>query len=316
MSARISMSQNSVDTGGTSPHVVIAESMGPHPAPLGLDAPLALLGGGDRLMPGGMASALGIDHVRGLRTFMAEACRSQVLAGRDWYQQPPLALLGQHGVGKGFAARWIARHAGLPLFRMPVTYDFAANQPDSDGVEMRLPAVPLIAMAASRCANPIVVVELDVDHPPEGVALEELVRMLDPRRNERWLDKAQDAIFDLGHISWIVQVHGRPQPRGGVHDPNASRGITAALPPLLADLIKDVGLILRIGPPSELEDMRRLDVAVEICASHAAADRLAIAAVNGHLLEIRRERIDHLPCGSLVREAERALASHLARSKG
>lgn len=74
--------------------MTIAHSMGFGPSPLGLDRPLALLGGGTNLEPGGMPQALGIDHVPGIRRLVAEACRRQALAGQNWYHQPPLALLG------------------------------------------------------------------------------------------------------------------------------------------------------------------------------------------------------------------------------
>lgn len=178
------------------PSVMVAHPMGDQDVPLGLDRPLSLLGGGRRLASSEMPSALGIDHVSGLRRFVAEACRRRAVSGLDGYHQPPLALLGENGIGKGFVAHWIARNAGLPLYRIRVGPDFGTS-PAGRGVEHGIPLLPVVAIAAGRCANPVIVLELDVDDPITVEAEDVLVSMIDPRANSRWIDQDQQTILDL-----------------------------------------------------------------------------------------------------------------------
>lgn len=295
------------------PQIVVAHPMGPVAAPLGLDRPLDLLGGGSRLSPGGMAAEPGIDHVPGLRTFVAEACRRQVLAGADWYAQPPLALVGTRGVGKGFAARWIARHADLPLYRLPAGPAFSPGGRPMDAFERLLPVPPATAMAASRCANPVLVVEIDVDDPPTREVEEALVAMIDPRRNARWMDEAHGAFLDLGHVSWIIEVQGPDVEQLHWQERSRRGHVPLALPSALADMIEGVGTVLTLTASAETEKLRRMDVAVEVAAAHPGAGRDVFAAVHAALeAECVSSRGD-VPCASLVATALRTLTSRAGR---
>lgn len=93
-------------------------------------------------------------------------------------------------------ARWIARHAGLPLFRMPVD----GTRHEADAGVRAIPPLPVVAMAASRCANPVIVVEMSMGNPPSLAVEAELAEMIDPRRNGRWIHDAMDVILDLSQI--------------------------------------------------------------------------------------------------------------------
>lgn len=290
------------------PSVVVAHPMAAPCAPLGLDRPVALLGGSHRLMPGGMPSDLGIDHVAGLRSFVASACRWQATSGRDWYRHPPLALLGVRGVGKGSIAHWIAHHAGLPLFRVAVNGLVAPDVGRSDWTHRPFPSFPVLAMAASCCANPVIVLEFDVEAPPTPEVEAAIVGMIDPRRNARWIDEDLKTIFDLSQISWIVEVQA-PAPNR-----NRNRNFDLALapptlPPTLASLIEAVGTAIEIDASNEGEDLRRLDLAIEVCnSSGLAIDPTTIADVHASLRELRRSEYEHLPAAELVARAEQALA--------
>lgn len=295
--------------------VVVSFPMGTRAAPLGLDRPLRLLGGGEVLRPEGLASTFGIDHVPGLRTFVAEAARGQALDGNDWYRQPPLVLLGDEGSGRSFVSAWIARNAGLPLFRMPVRGNFAAGSATPNGQERPLPVLPLLAMASSVCANPIVIVELDLDDLPEGQSEAALIRMIDPRRNSRWMDVEHDAFFDLGRISWILEVRNHVPPSRTDHDTRPNRA-DVMLPPALSDLISDVGSTIVVDCPNELHRLQCLDVAFEVCAEAGRADRATVGAVYD-AVHVRHPHgrgdrwCDREPkCGTLVAEAKRALATY------
>lgn len=293
---------------------VVAHPMGSSIAPLGLDRPIALLGGNERLAPGGISSTLGIDHVLGLRSFVAEACRRQTAAGRDWYHHPPLALLGVHGVGKGTVAHWIAHNAGVPLFRITAD-DF--RHLGSDGchrMDRALPCAPVLAMAASCCANPVIVLEIDVDAPPTLEAAEAIAVMIDPRRNARWIDHDYQTIFDLSHISWIMEVQGRV-PASGVYDHAATPVIPPELPSALASVVEAIGSVVEMDAPYEREELRRLDIAIGVCAaSGLAVDAAMMMNIHASLGELARSRTRHVPCADLIRHAQRSLA-HLGSQR-
>lgn len=295
------------------PPFVVAHPMGSNIAPLGLDRPIALLGGNERLAPSGMSSALGIDHVAGLRSFVAGACRRQMNAGKNWYHHPPLALLGVRGVGKGTVAHWIAQNAGVPLFR--ITAD-EFRFPDQDGIcrmDRKLPCAPVLAMAVSCCANPVIVLEIDVDAPPTDEAAEAIAFMMDPRSNARWIDQHHQTIFDLSHISWIMEVQGRV-PASSAYQPAAVPVLPPVLPPALASLVEATGTVVEMDAPDEREDLRRLDVAIGVCAtSGLAVDAAMVMTVHASLGELARSRTRHVPCADLIRHAQRSLADLSSR---
>jgi hypothetical protein len=290
------------------PSVVVAHPMGPHCATLGLDRPVALLGGGHRIAPDGMPCDLGMDHVAGLRSFVASACRRQASSDRDWYQHPPLALLGMRGVGKGMVAHWIARHAGLPLFRIAVNGLVVAEESAPDRTQRPFPSIPVLAMAASCCANPVIVLEFDVKAPPTPEVEATIVRMIDPRRNARWIDDDLKTIFDLSRISWIIAVHA-PAPRRshrGYYDPALP---PPRLPPALASLVEAVGAVIEVEAPCEREDLRRLDLVIEVCTSSGLAiDGTTIGDVHASLRELERSDDKYLPAAELIAHAQQALA--------
>lgn len=291
------------------PAVVVAHPMGPEPAPLGLDRPLALLGG-NRLAPTGMTSALGIDHAPGVGRVVAEACRRQSLAGRNWFQQPLLALHGRPGVGKGLAAHWIARNAGVPLYRMSIPAGDADGRHGLPTAACAIPPLPVMAMAASRCANPVIVVEVEAGALLDQRAEALLASMMDPRRNARWISEDLETIFDLSHISWILEVQVRsstsPNP---VADHAARRPIMPALPRSLSDLVEDSGTIVELTAPGERENLRCLDVAIAVCADEQAWRPAAVAEVLATLLDLRSPAGGQLACATLVQHARRALDS-------
>ncbi|QXT34759.1 hypothetical protein KV697_13300 [Sphingomonas sanguinis] len=293
------------------PSMMVAHPMGDHGVPLGLDRPLALFGGGHRLAPSGMPSALGIDHVPGLRQFVAEACRRRSLSGFDGYHQPPLALLGQNGVGKGFVAHWIARNAGVPLFRVPVGADFRNEPSAGQDVERRIPLLPVVAMASARCANPLIVLELDVDKPISDETERTLESMIDPRVNSRWIDRDQQTILDLSQVSWVVEVRGRRFPHGGVRNQDEPPVIEAVLPPRLETLIQAWGAMFRLEATRDVSDLRVLDVAIEVCAASMVTDPEAVADVHAALLEVKKPWPHHSAFGDLVSAAKWALSRHL-----
>lgn len=284
--------------------VIVGHAMGNTCVPLGLDRPIGLQGGGERLAPTGMPMAPGIDHVPGLREFVAEACRRSAIAGAAAYGQPPLALLGDRGVGKSFVSHWISRVAGLPLFRMRSGGTPSVIDDWQGSKHGPLAALPVLAMACSRCANPLVVIELDVLNPIDAETDDHLASMIDRRRNRRWLDRQRGAIFDLGHVCWVLETHGRTT---AVTDLRPAPDIV--LPPALAKVVDEQGTTLRLFNSPDSDELRRLEITLSICAEAGVSDQRILVQVHDAVSRFVRNRGHERggDCHALVGEVRRVL---------
>jgi hypothetical protein len=152
---------------------------------------------------------------------LADAGRTQTLAGRNWFGHPPIVLVGAAGFGRGGGAHRIADLAGVPL----VEVDGAEVEATAEGAGFRTldVPVPVLAMALTRCANPIVLIDL-ADRNLNPFASRRPAEMLDPTRTGRWLHEGLRTVFDLSHVSWIVQAS-----RHSPAIPAIDRGATASL---------------------------------------------------------------------------------------
>ena len=223
---------------------------------LGLEVPTRLLGG-RMVQTAGIAWASGLDHVPGLRAFLAEAHHRQMTAGRPWHGHPPICLVGPAGFGRGLLARRISRLTGTPLVRFEAS-ELEAIALRAEAGEI-VPPVPVLAMALTRCANPTIAIDL-----PDGqvgpLSARMLAGMLDPHRGGRWFDEGMRTIFDLSCVSWIVQA------------PEVTPAVAALIGQsgALFDAMLQTGL---------LEDLRRLAIAVEVVGGQVGDDKAAVQAV-------------------------------------
>lgn len=174
-------------------------------ATLGLDRDVPLLGGGALLDPVGIPLALGMEHQPDLLRAVAHACRAQVLGGRDWYSHGAMALIGQKGSGRGHAARRLAAATGLPLFVVDASTR-NGRQLVSGRTAPGTSAIPpfaIAAVAASGCANPIILVE----GLPAGQELVPLLApFVDPDAGCRFGSDRLRATFDISQINWLLQI--------------------------------------------------------------------------------------------------------------
>lgn len=170
---------------------------------LGLDRPLPLLGGG-RIGPGVLAPELTLDWLPGVIRFVEDACATRLASGERWLTMPPAALLGQAGTGRVHVARTIARLAGLPHYVLDVSgpRGLEALRPTVRPGSATLPSLPTLAMAASRCANPVVSVVGVGDAPAH--ALDLLMEVTDRSLARRWPDEPASAVVDLSQVSWFI----------------------------------------------------------------------------------------------------------------
>lgn len=189
---------------GRFPTAIVASSWTGDPLPLGLEQPLELRGGAV-LAPGRMPAELALDWVPAVQEAVIAACMRQALAAEPWFTMPPSALVGEPGAGRTLMARRIARCAGLPFLAIDVSGPAAASRlaPARRSPDVVAPSTVVLAMAVSRCANPVVLVT-GVDEADEH-ALGILRSMIDPVSGRRWSADALEAVVDLGYVTWLVQ---------------------------------------------------------------------------------------------------------------
>lgn len=243
-------------TDGSTASVLVAQGFASGSPALGLDVPLPLRGG-DPQARERLTVDLGFGWQEELRTVLTRAR----LEGGDWLSLPPLLLCGPEGVGRTHVARRIAELAGVPHVSIAVGGALGIEQlrPSGCGPDLRFPSAPVLAIAVSRCANPIVSVSGADLLDASGQA--ELARMLDPATAERWVDYACAATVDLRHVNWMIQAH----------DPSA-------LAPGLLRLVKPV--LLR-PPEGDDSPLHLVEVLAEAAIDKGVAYRLGALAEQG-----------------------------------
>lgn len=187
------------------PAMIVGRALGgAAPLPLGLDEPFALLGG-DRLGPGGIRDFIMHDHQPELRQWVLRTCETLTADGALFFKMQPLVISGPKGAGRTHAARWLAYTAGLPHAILNLTDPvIAANIAASREVDEALWALPpTIAMAAARCANPVVTV-LGADRASDDVVAG-LAAMIDPATATSWCEDRLKTEIDLGEVNWVIQ---------------------------------------------------------------------------------------------------------------
>lgn len=186
------------------PAMIVGRAFDGGPAPLGLSEPYALHGG-DRLGPDGIAFDLMHEHQPAFLRWVTTSCRALIAAERPWFRGSPILVTGPEGAGLTHAARRLARVAGLPHVILNLTEPIIAADIASSGqVSEALWASPVtVAMAAKRCANPVVSV-IGIDKVGDDIG-SGLVAMIDPATGRSWSEDKLETEMDFGEVTWIVQ---------------------------------------------------------------------------------------------------------------
>lgn len=187
------------------PAMVVGKTFDGAPPPLGLGEPFALLGG-DRLGPDGIPFRVMHEHQPGFLHWLRDSCRTCLAAERPWFRGRPALLAGNGGAGRTHAARWLARVAGVPFVILNLTDPLiATNLGASRRVSEALWACPItVAMAAARCANPVVLVVGAEE--ASGDAISGLASMIDPEAGACWREDQLNTLVDLGEVTWLIQA--------------------------------------------------------------------------------------------------------------
>ena len=186
------------------PAMIVGHSTIDAVPPLGLGEPFALLGG-DRLGPAGIPFTVGHEWQPTFLSAVAGSCEDLLAAERPWFRMPPSVLTGRPGAGRTHTARALARAAGVPHIILNLSDPvIGASMAASSEISEALWVSPVVtAMAATRCANPIVSV---IGASTNADAALAVASMVDPVLGRAWAEDRIGTIVDLGEVTWLVQA--------------------------------------------------------------------------------------------------------------
>lgn len=187
------------------PAMIVGHALDGSTPPLGLGEPFALLGG-DRLGPDGIPFQVMHDHQPNFLRWVNQSCDASLAAERFWFRGRTAIFTGWKGAGRTHAARWLARCAGVPHVILNVSDPIIASAVAASGaVSEALVALPVTtAMAANRCANPIVNV-VGADQASDDVKAG-LAVMMDKDAGVYWSEDQLGTCVDLSEVTWVLQV--------------------------------------------------------------------------------------------------------------
>ncbi len=133
-------------------------------------------------------------------------------AGVKWVRFRPLLLVGPPGIGKTRFAKRLAQLLGTGYGEVSGagSSDDRMLRGTAHGWRDSQPALPLLIMLRTGCANPIFLVdEIDKAGGSEraGDIRQTLLAMLEPESSRAWFDEALLAPADLSGVSWILTAN-------------------------------------------------------------------------------------------------------------
>lgn len=198
----------------------------------------------------------------------------QLLVGEPWVAMSPLLLVGPPGCGKS----WIARRIGALAGTGHRTIDLAGAMDSTivhgnpRGWQSQMPSLPALAMAETRCANPLCIVE-EVDKAGgserHGDPIAALLALVEPSTARCYRDRCLQTEVDVSAVNWIMTANA-VTPRLPAPFPSRLEIIKVAMPPaamfeklldqLLADLSRrwrlPTGITIEL-PPSVAARLER-----------------------------------------------------------
>ena len=177
-----------------------------------LTKPLELAG--SDLNPEVLASALRMEFpwFENAITAITQDLRLLQIAGMPWLRLRPTLLVGPPGGGKTRFARKVGQLAGtgMDLISASGSSDNRMLMGTARGWSSAQPAHPLLAMARTGTANPVIVVD-EIDKVGRGGNNGDiqsvLLMLLERETAQAWMDECLLASCDLSQISWILTAN-------------------------------------------------------------------------------------------------------------
>ncbi len=224
----------------------------------------------------------------------------QMAVGRPWLTMPPTLLLGPPGCGKSHAGRLIGRLSGCAVATLDLAgmTDNRLLEGTSRGWTNTQPCWPLIVMAGSGCANPVLVVdELEKagGSARQGRPHDTLLGMLEPSTARVYGDRCLLAAADISQCSWIFTA-------------NSLEGVSR---PLLSRLT-----VIEVKPPTAAHFEVIVDGIIGDLARGWELPVSAMPLLQRSTMKLLRDDLDrHRSIRRLVRLVEAAIGSSLGRQK-
>lgn len=225
----------------------------------------------------------------------------QLLIGDPWVALSPMLLVGPPGCGKSWIARRIGALAGTGhrTIDLAGAADSAIVHGNPRGWQSPMPSFPALAMAETRCANPLCIVE-EVEKAGgserHGDPIAALLALIEPSTACCYRDRCLQTEVDVSAVNWIMTANAIT-PR--LPAPLLSRleMIEVAIPPadmadvLIEQLLAELARRWRLPPTMPIELPPRVVAQLhEDYRRHASIRRLQrmIEAVAGFCLPERR----------------------------
>lgn len=249
-----------------------------------------LVGELDRLFP----------WLRDANKMVGETLTAMRTGGRNWFQLPPMLLLGPAGSGKTAYATTLARLTGTAsgVLMLGGSSDNRSLAGTSRGWSTSMPSFAVQLVARYDCANPLIIGD-EIDKVAtsryNGNVQDTLLMMLEPTSARRFYDEALLAEVDLSFLSWVLTANSSdtinetllsrmtvievdlPGPEHApllfnamLTDVAAQFGLEAEMLPPLMDEIKD-GLTQRIA--NGIHPLRRIKAAIRNVVAKELAQR-------------------------------------------
>lgn len=176
------------------------------------------------------------------------------LVGREFVHFKPLVLVGPPGSGKSRMVRRLAETLRVGTWRTAAS---TADGGALGGTDRRWsntqPCHPVLAIAAARHANPIIMVD-EIEKAPTrsdyGRIWDILLSMLEPETSKRFLDPSMQVECDLSNVSFIGTANSldplpaplRDRMRAVLAPEPSATHLDALLPVVMKDVARERGI--------------------------------------------------------------------------
>lgn len=218
----------------------------------------------------------------------------QLLVGEPWVAISPMLLVGPPGCGKS----WIARRIGELAVTGHRTIDLAGAMDSTiihgnpRGWHSQMPSIPVLAMAETRCANPLCIVE-EVEKAGGseryGDPIAALLALLEPSTARCYRDRCLQTEVDVSAVNWIMTANA----------------ITPRLPPPFLSRIEVIEVAM---PPADMVDVLIEQLLADLARRWRLPPTMPIELTSRVMAQLRQDYRRHSSIRRLQRMIEAVAA--------